>query len=41
MSGYISDLLAQYGVLEPDIDLIRKPFTAQAVGRKVREILDR
>ncbi|MBN1582515.1 MAG: response regulator [Anaerolineae bacterium] len=40
MSGYTDDAIAQYGVLDPDVNFIQKPFTATALARKVREVLD-
>jgi two-component system cell cycle sensor histidine kinase/response regulator CckA len=39
MSGYASDLTAQYGVLDPDIILLEKPFTLQALLVKVHQAL--
>ena len=41
MSGYTDDAIVRHGVLEPDTDFLQKPFTAQALATKVREILDR
>jgi len=41
MSGYTEDIIASQGVLDNGVDLIRKPFTAQALTEKVREVLDR
>ncbi|MBI5575117.1 MAG: PAS domain S-box protein [Deltaproteobacteria bacterium] len=41
MSGYTDDAIVQYGVLEPGIDFVQKPFTADALALKVREVLDR
>jgi len=29
-----------HGRLDPDIDLLTKPFTADALARKIRRILD-
>jgi CheY-like chemotaxis protein len=41
MSGYTEDAIAQYGVLKPGIAFLHKPFTSEALGRKIREVLDR
>jgi hypothetical protein len=40
MSGYTDDLIAQHGVLEADVVLLEKPFTKDALLRKVRGVLD-
>jgi len=40
ISGYTGDALASRGVFEPHVQLLSKPFTLEAVLRKVREILD-
>jgi FixJ family two-component response regulator len=40
MSGYAGDDLARRGVVD-DADLIPKPFTADVLVRRVREVLDR
>jgi CheY-like chemotaxis protein len=39
LSGYASDLIAQYGVLDPEILLLEKPFTLRALLIKVQEAL--
>jgi nitrogen-specific signal transduction histidine kinase/CheY-like chemotaxis protein len=39
MSGYADDTIARYGVLEPGIALLQKPFSAEELGDKVREVL--
>ncbi len=39
MSGYTSDVIAQRGVLDSGIDFIAKPFTQEALARKVRSVL--
>jgi CheY-like chemotaxis protein len=39
MSGYTGDALAQQGVLDPDVNLISKPFTPRSLALKVREVL--
>jgi two-component system cell cycle sensor histidine kinase/response regulator CckA len=41
MSGYTEDVLGLQGVLEEGVHLIGKPFTVEALTRKVREVLDR
>jgi len=41
MSGYIEDAGVQLRGLESEIAVLAKPFTAEALGRKVREVLDR
>ena len=41
MSGYSGNAIAQQGLLAPGVDYIAKPFTANALSSKVREILDR
>ena len=40
MSGYTDDLIAHHGVLEPSVRILAKPFSATALIRKVREVLD-
>jgi PAS domain S-box-containing protein len=40
-SGYTAEAIARHGVLEPGTDLIHKPFTPEALLRRVRERLDR
>jgi two-component system cell cycle sensor histidine kinase/response regulator CckA len=40
MSGYAEDIIAPHGVLEAGAAFIEKPLTAQALGRKIREVLD-
>ncbi len=41
MSGYPDEAIARHGVLRPGIALLPKPFTSEALGRRVREELDR
>ncbi len=41
MSGYTEDTIAHHGILNPGIAFLNKPFTADTLGRKVREVLDR
>jgi two-component system cell cycle sensor histidine kinase/response regulator CckA len=40
MSGYTDTFIAGHGVLEEGIHLLHKPFTEEALMRKVRELLD-
>ena len=41
MSGYPRDVIARDGRLEPGVELLPKPFTYEALGGKVRDMLDR
>ncbi len=40
MSGYTDEAIVQHGVLQAGIAFLHKPFTANALGRKLREALD-
>jgi two-component system cell cycle sensor histidine kinase/response regulator CckA len=40
ISGYVGDALARHGVFEPQAKLLSKPFTPEALLRKVREVLE-
>jgi two-component system cell cycle sensor histidine kinase/response regulator CckA len=40
MSGYTSDTIVRHGVLDAQVPFLNKPFTAAAVLRKIREVLD-
>jgi two-component system, NtrC family, sensor kinase len=40
MTGYTRNAIIHHGRLDPDIDLLSKPFTADALTRKIRRILD-
>lgn len=40
MSGYTHDAIVRHGVLDAGTWFIQKPFTADALARKVRELLD-
>lgn len=40
MSGHAQPVLATQGTLESGVQLIEKPFTAEGLNRKLREVLD-
>jgi hypothetical protein len=40
MSGYTDDHIVHHGVLEEGMNFIEKPFTADQLARKVREVLN-
>jgi two-component system NtrC family sensor kinase len=40
VTGYTRNAIIHHGRLDPDIDLLTKPFTADALTRKIRHILD-
>jgi len=39
MSGYTDEAIVHHGVLNPGIALLNKPFTSEALSRKIREVL--
>jgi two-component system NtrC family sensor kinase len=40
VTGYTRNAIIHHGRLDPDVDLLTKPFTAEALTRKIRQILD-
>ena len=40
MSGYAEDAISHQGVLDPGIAFLQKPFTAETLSKKIREVLN-
>jgi CheY-like chemotaxis protein len=40
-TGYARNAIVHNGTLDADVDMIPKPFSSEALGRKIRHILDR
>jgi two-component system cell cycle sensor histidine kinase/response regulator CckA len=40
MSGYPDGAIASHGMLEPGVAYLAKPFTTEAIARRVREVLE-
>lgn len=41
ISGYTDDAVMHHGILNSDINFLQKPFTAESLAAKVREVLDK
>jgi two-component system, cell cycle sensor histidine kinase and response regulator CckA len=39
-SGYAEDVIAHHGVLDPGVQFIGKPFSAAALAKRIRQVLD-
>lgn len=40
MSGYTDNIIAHHGILDPGVHLLQKPYDADTLARKVREVLN-
>jgi PAS domain S-box-containing protein len=40
MSGHDEDIISRHGVLDPEVTLVKKPFSARALAAAVRAVLD-
>ncbi len=39
MSGYTEDAISHHGIIDPDTAFLHKPFSSEALGRKMQELL--
>jgi two-component system cell cycle sensor histidine kinase/response regulator CckA len=40
MSGHTEDAILRHGVMNATLTFVQKPFTLEALGRKIRAVLD-
>jgi two-component system, cell cycle sensor histidine kinase and response regulator CckA len=40
MSGYTDDVIVRHGVLDPGLAFVQKPFTADVLLTKIRDVLE-
>lgn len=40
MSGYTADVIAHHGVLHENVHFVEKPFTAETLAKKIKEVLE-
>jgi CheY-like chemotaxis protein len=40
-TGYARNAIVHNGTLDADVDMIPKPFSSEALGRRVRQVVDR
>ena len=38
-TGYARNAIVHNGLVDPGVDLLPKPFTVEALGRKLRQVL--
>ncbi len=41
VSGYTAEAIGQHGILDPGTEFLQKPFSREALARKLREVLDK
>jgi hypothetical protein len=39
MSGHTDDVIIHYGILDPGVAFLKKPFTPRAVSTKIAQLL--